>query len=74
MRDYHPNHLCRVCGQKFENHAGRGNPHVAENTCPSGKFPKWPTTIDDEQAAGVEFDRRVAAFWKASGSTFQPKQ
>lgn len=73
MPDYHDNHLCRVCGARYGNHAGRHNPHVVENTCPSGRFPKWPTTIDDDKAAGELFDRRVATFWKASGTTFKPR-
>ncbi|HEY6117459.1 MAG TPA: hypothetical protein VI172_16015 [Candidatus Dormibacteraeota bacterium] len=73
MRDYHPNHLCTACGEKYERHAGRGNPHVTEGACPSGPFPKWPTTITDEKRAGEVFDQRVAAFWQASRTTFKPR-
>lgn len=69
----HPNHLCSKCGAKYEKHAGRGNPWCAEGTCPSGPFPKWPTTIDDEKAAGELFDKRVKAFWETSKTTFQPR-
>lgn len=74
MPTYHENHLCANCGDKYGRHAGRGNPHAPEETCPSGPFPKWPTTIQDEKRAGEVFDRRVKRFWETSGTTFQPKR
>ncbi len=71
---YHDNHLCAACGEKFANHARWGNPHAVEGACPSGPFPKWPATIKDEHKAGILFDKRVAQFWRASPSTFQPRR
>lgn len=76
MPNYHENHLCANCGYKYGQHAGHGNPHVPQDTCPTGKFPKWPTALNQEQsfhAAGIEFDSRVEKFWKASKSTFKPR-
>lgn len=73
MPTYHENHVCSNCGDKYGRHAGRGNPYVPESTCPSGPFPKWPTTIADEREAGKLFDQRVERFWKASGTTFKPR-
>lgn len=71
---YNENHLCANCGAKYGRHAGRGNPHVPENTCPSGPhFPKWPTTIDDDKRAGELFDERVRKFWQSSRTTFKPR-
>lgn len=73
MPDYNDNHLCSACGAKYGAHAGRGNPWCVDGTCPSGAFPKWPTTIDDDKRAGEVFDERVRKFWQASKSTFKPR-
>lgn len=69
----HPDHLCARCGAKFSAHAALANP-IAPNGCPSGEFPRWPSSIKDDARAGRLFDKRVAAFWKASKSTFSPKR
>lgn len=69
----HEDHLCAVCGAKRGAHSGPNNPHAPNGACPSGAFPKWPSTIRDEARAGMVFDRRVRTFWQASRSTFQPR-
>lgn len=74
MPDYHENHLFAVCGAKRGAHAGHSNPHCPPSACPSGPFPKWPTTIRDQGRAGRVFDRRVRKFWQASRTTFQPRR
>lgn len=73
MPEYHESHRCANCGAKQGAHAGPGNPHAVQGACPSGEFPKWPSTIRDEGRAGRVYDRRVKAFWRASKSTFKPK-
>ena len=74
MTEYHENHLCRNCGQKQGAHAGMLNPHVPAGSCPSGEFPRWPSTIRDDVRAGKLFDKRVRKFWLASKTTFQPRR
>lgn len=65
----HDNHLCRNCAAKYGAH------RASDAACPPPRvaFPKWPSTIDDEAKAGALYDKRLAAYWKASESTFSPK-
>jgi len=67
---YSPRHICCVCGHHWEQHSGPNNPLAAPAACPSGEFPKWPK-LKDEAKAGALFDKRLAAFWKRSKSTFK---
>lgn len=65
--------LCRHCGQRLGIHGGSENPYAAPLACPVGEFPKWPTSVRDEQRAGRLFDQRVRKFWTRSRTTFSPR-
>jgi hypothetical protein len=69
--DFNDAHRCRVCGERFDNHATANNP-VRPFGCPGKKFPTWPKSIRNEAKAGALYDKRIAKFWRERKSTFSP--
>lgn len=57
---------CRHCARRLGEH--RAEP---QHSCPGpGKFPKWPSTVKDEEKAGALFDKRVRAYWSKRSTAF----
>jgi hypothetical protein len=64
--------LCKHCGKPGTEHGMADNPH-RPFACPSDKpFPKWPTSIKDDEKAGALFDRRLAKHWTARITCYEP--
>jgi len=72
---FHPKHLCKNCGIKYEDHGCDKYP----DKCPAitfwGKmkpFPNWPISTKDQIKAGELFDKRIDRWWASSNTTFSP--
>ena len=66
-------HRCANCGERFDGHAGDGNPLAPVGRCPGNeRDQRFPTSIKDDTKAQLEFGKRLHRFWNARPTTFKP--
>ena len=68
--EFHPNHRCQHCGERYEKHAGPNNPLAPAERCPGERWPAFPDHAEDPHAL---FDQQIANFWQERLTLFKPR-